>query len=585
MEKPNKLTVLFVFLMMCFAALSLIHLCAMGIYLLMVLLIILYAIILMWLAYFSYRRVTQNKDSRIFIACVALYVLVSTILLGLVVSFTFRYDVAPINPDLSQTALGGVSEDSIIIWVRDASTSSFIVEYKEVGQGAWTQSPSTDLGTGSDFTGTIRLSGLQPATTYDYRTLRQDNTVVTQGIFRTLGKPVFTFAWGSCLMVGRTFSRKLAGLTQLRELSPDFYFLIGDNIYADIPWLNKGLGETVDRYRSSYRETVGTEDFVQLRSSIPGFHQLDDHEFINNYDEPNTTEMYKAGRRAFYEYLGSLNPATDPAEYFFNFNSGNTTFFVFDTRAHRPTHIIGPAQMAAVQAWLKNAQQAGFIFKFLISPQSVTQNFEASTEGWVSYPQEREALLDFIEQNNITGCIFLSGDLHQVGVYELRPKLFEISASPVDGSGQIKDHSPLEVDRELFKSYLHNIGFGVVHVNEQASPPVVTIRTYQSGGNVVMEMCRAIAGVVVVTLFLITMQFYYPDLERRISKRPTDDVMLGEGSNTAAVPAKRWFLRTGPLLLAFTLTCFIIFFALVVSPDTKTQFAIEIDANNNYRIL
>jgi len=578
----------------------------------MVAIVVLYVINLGWLGFYSYKRVKQNKnESKLFIFCVLMYVLLSTILLGLVLSFTLRYHSSPINPTLSQTALGGVSTDSIAIWARDASATSFVVEYKQIGQTTWIKSPSTMLGSESDFTGVIRLSGLVPSTTYDYRTLRQDDSLITQGTFRTLqaGGSILTFAWGSCLMVGRTYSRKLAGLGQLQNEKPDFYFLIGDNIYADIPWLNIGLGTIVDRYRSSYRETIGTDDFTRLRASIPGFYQLDDHEFINNYDEPNNTAVYRAARRAFFEYLSSPNPVSDPSEYFYNFTAGNATFFVFDTRAHRPEYIVGPAQLTAVQTWLTNAQQAGIAFKFLISPQSVTQNFKATTEGWVSYPQEREALLDFIEQNNITGCIFLSGDMHQVGVFELRPNLFEISASPVDGSGRTADHTPRGIDRELFKSYFHNIGFGVVQVDETVSPPVVTIRTHQSGGNVVMEMVRSVAGVVVCSVFLLTCHFYYVEGAcNRLMKGGRGQAsdcgsvkLTAEGTATvvatsedsppsspvavAVVTKKKCFLPPGPTLIAFSVSCLIIFIALVASPDTKTNFAIQIDANNNYRIL
>ena len=108
---------------------------------------------------------------------------------------------------------------------------------------------------------------------------------------------------------------------------------------------------------------------------------------------------------------------------------GGACIFVPDTRGHRtPTSILGATQLAQLHAWLL-LSNATCPFKIVASPVPVTPNYR-SQEGWGSYP-DLQTILAFAKDRSITGLVFLSGDSHMLGVYELAPGVLEVTASPI----------------------------------------------------------------------------------------------------------------------------------------------------------
>ena len=196
--------------------------------------------------------------------------------------------------------------------------------------------------------------------------------------------------------------------------------------------------------------------------------------------------------QAWNEYAGLANP--DPLYsnglcYTFETHQGD--FFILDTRSSRGTRqtslsMLGSKQTAALHSFLLTSTAS---FKFIASPQPVSKNVpphgKKKKEAWSGHASERDALLDFIESNNVTGVIFLSGDLHQVGVYELRPDsgVFEITASPFDASGQLFNHAGGKGDRTLYESWSYNVAYAKVVVGGG----VVNVSLYQGGGTMGAE--------------------------------------------------------------------------------------------------
>ena len=334
------------------------------------------------------------------------------------------------------------------------------------------------------------------------------------------------FAMGSCTMIGRTAYRTLRGIRRMHDTHPDFYLFLGDVIYADIPKVSRGLGSgstALSLYYGMYRETLANSDFAALRASVPGFYQIDDHEILNDFEvSANTLDVYNTALTAWQAYIGSMNPPAravassgrisgspdedEPGALYYSFQAGpHTTFFVLDTRSYRyrginqtttepaarcqdavdsstdshtgsETHtregrggtMLGKHQGAAVRRWLQESQENGVPFKFLSSPQPWSRNApphgEHCSEGWSGHLAERDALLDWIADAKITGTVFLSGDLHQCGVFELRPGMFEVTASPFDASGQITDHAAGTLERTIFSQHHYNQAFALISV-------------------------------------------------------------------------------------------------------------------------
>lgn len=127
--------------------------------------------------------------------------------------------------------------------------------------------------------------------------------------------------------------------------------------------------------------------------------------------------------------------------------------------------------------------------RFVASPQPLSRNVDAHgescEEAWSGHAWEREELLDWIEgQEGLEGVVFLTGDLHQVGVYALRESIAEISASPFDASGQVSNHAKGGEDVTFFERWGSNMAFAKVEMGAEE----LKVEVYQGGGTILGEL-------------------------------------------------------------------------------------------------
>eukprot|EP01043_Picozoa_sp_COSAG02_P032363 COSAG02_NODE_2158_length_9635_cov_32.352139_9_plen_654_part_00 len=561
-----------------------------------------------------------------------LYTLVNIVLLGLVWQFNSRVD-NQLQDGLTQAAVGAMSHSSARIWVRAPNHSATCVAATSE-DALTTVTGWSRIDSSADHTAIVQLVGLQPSTKYSYTVtacapggeeLPDRPIMLDSGGFRTFpspresieeagAHPVSTrFAMGSCTMIGRTVSRTLQGIRRMSETHPDFYLFLGDVIYADVPRIFRGLGggsAALPMYHSMYRETFANSDFAMLRTTVPGFYQIDDHEILNDFEiDSDTIDVYDTALTAWRTYVGGMNPIAPPVPLssemvntssngaelnplYYSFQAGpHATFFVLDTRSYRQrdtnrtsakiaskcqratdpsttssedTHedMLGKHQGAAVREWLRESQDAGIAFKFLSSPQPWSRNApphgKHCSEGWSAHFVERDALLDWIVAAGITGTVFLSGDLHQCGVFELRPGIIEVTASPFDASGQITNHAAGTLDRTIFSQHRYNQAFALITLpvsnaeepGEQAGHRQLKLEIFQGGTTMVYEFLEATSIVALGLLLLVVI----PLLHLSACK---DELM------------SCWRVPTACCLL----TPLVVFIAAVVAAPSEDQFA------------
>lgn len=123
----------------------------------------------------------------------------------------------------------------------------------------------------------------------------------------------------------------------------------------------------------------------------------------------------------------------------FVIDAGPACIFVMDTRGFRREKsdteeklVLGEGQMAQVKSWLVRSHGV-CPFKVLASPVPVTPNY-SHEEGWGGC-NDLDEILAYADANSIDGIVFLSGDSHMQGVYEIAPGILEISASPASAQG------------------------------------------------------------------------------------------------------------------------------------------------------
>ena len=155
---------------------------------------------------------------------------------------------------------------------------------------------------------------------------------------------------------------------------------------------------------------------------FPIVHQWDDHDSgLNNLDK-NYSD-WNLTQQAFQEYTPTYPlPAVTPGIWQ-KFSYAQAEFFVLDCRSQRDFWLDpeGPDKSmldgnnlgaTGQLQWLENGLLTSsarwkIIFTSVITNPSTKQN-----DGWGAYPTEWNSLKTFINTNNISGIVFIAGDLH-----------------------------------------------------------------------------------------------------------------------------------------------------------------------------
>ncbi|CAF1269835.1 unnamed protein product, partial [Didymodactylos carnosus] len=203
-------------------------------------------------------------------------------------------------------------------------------------------------------------------------------------------------------------------------------------------------------------------------------------------------EIYDSSISVWKKYVGSKNPTLSSSDFdnekqfYFTFDYGkHVSFFVLDTRAYAsPIYQqdssdktkLGAKQLQVLFKWLKDSTST---FKFLASPvawaQRVGKLLPQKPDIWANYLFERNKIFAYIAENNITGVILLSGDLHWSHVFEINSYLYEFGTSPMQTFGLPKwIHNDVKEEKLLFVQEWKNT-FGQIQIlkDEQTKELVV----------------------------------------------------------------------------------------------------------------
>lgn len=373
---------------------------------------------------------------------------------------------------LSQgVAVGDVSSQSALLWLRTDGPASVQIEWATVSRWERASKLATVVApvlrtvsitttSETDYTLTIPLEGLSPATRYRYHVLvgSADQTtrqvpasLVAKGEFSTLPdektSAAVTFAWSGDLG-GQKRCRQGAGgypiFDIIRRQHPDFFLFLGDTIYSDdicpSPPNEPGAdfkATTLQTYRVRHRYQRGAEALRQFLETTPVYVVWDDHEVRNNFAGPFEEQM-PAGRQALREYWPIASPVDDPHRLYRRVRYGaDLELFILDTRQYRSRNADpdGPTKTmlgAAQLAWLLDGLRTSTaIWKVIVTsvPLSIPKGGDATVpgnDGWAGGPDgtgfewERRVMVDTILSSKLKNVVFLAGDVHlaQVNAYD-----------------------------------------------------------------------------------------------------------------------------------------------------------------------
>ena len=414
--------------------------------------------------------------------------------------------------------LGAVTDTSARVWIRTAAEAPFEViattaDEHHTASGATTAD--------RDFIGTATLEGLSPDTTYSYQvrlTARSEprarlapsessessessepsqpsqssgssqspslqapaSPSLTLRTAPSPGTPgTFTIAFGGC-----------AGYTPANERmwdtiaghAPHAFLILGDNVYIDLP---EQPGPFHDY---TYYQRQSRPEFRRLVSGTPVYAIWDDHDaafddiWLGPYvDRPAWKQpMVDLFRRNW------NNPAYGSESYpgvWFRFSLGDVDFFLLDGRTYRtnpfddgsadPT-MLGPEQ----KTWLLDSLGASeATFKVIASPVAWADGAKpGSRDTWSGFPEEREEIFRFIEENDVTGVVLLSSDRHRSEAWAIERDSGYAFHDLL--SGQLTNIHTHPVEPGALFSYNLRDSFGLLTFETAREDPRVTYEIY-----------------------------------------------------------------------------------------------------------
>jgi phosphodiesterase/alkaline phosphatase D-like protein len=364
-------------------------------------------------------------------------------------------------------ASGDVTAESAVLWTRANRGADLTLEvstseaFDEIAV-----EQDVEASGDADYTARAGVSGLEPSTQYYFRFTSGDEASMT-GAFRTApagDQPEsvsFVFSGDSDGTVGDDGTRQydFNVLNQARQENADFFIYLGDTILA-----GSTAGEpasTLEAYRDKYKENREVQPLVDFLASTSTYAMWGDGEVATGLAGTTVDpQMLAEGRQAFREYL-PLNDGDSPDVMYRRFRWGSLVeLIILDERSYRdasaaesclingepdllpglglsgvpaayqnfreelglPRATDAECQAALVdpnrsilgdeqkQFLFQALQESDATFKFIVNEVAMSELLFLPYDRWEGYRAERDEILRFIDENNLTGVIFLTTD-------------------------------------------------------------------------------------------------------------------------------------------------------------------------------
>lgn len=388
--------------------------------------------------------------------------------------------------------LGCAGDDHAAIWLRTVKPSSIRVEVK--GPGGIKRFGPVPSTVETDLTAIVSLTGLQPATQYDYQVFIDDKHLELgqRTRFSTFPNPkkrgVFKLAFGADFHKSGIHNVHL--MRQIVQRGNQAMILNGDAAVDD---RNNETG----LHRSDYLLRDLSPAWQSLAAAVPIYATWDDHDYFDNdlsgIPRGFTANDVQAVREIWTQNWN--NPAYGEAGegIYFRTRLGPADLIMLDTRSLRKKQrkstnaYLGDRQMQWLKEQLLNCKGP---FVIISSGTMWSDYISNGKDSWgVFDPAGREELFSFIEKNKIPGVLLICGDRHGARGFRIpRPSGYcfhelEIgSLGGMTGPGAMaKDASTQLFGRTKIKA------FGEMEFNTDLADPKVTFRLVDEKGQVLEQ--------------------------------------------------------------------------------------------------
>ena len=344
----------------------------------------------------------------------------------------FKHDIRL----LGGAMLGDVTTNGASLWLRPYVESTLQVKVLQETKEA-AQVSLDDITPGKSYH--LSVDGLEADTHYDFYVYDGD-AVISKGTFRTMpdrdSGENFRITFGSCSHKIGLHNPNL--IQQIVSREPHMMVLLGDIAVDD-------RDDQINLHRADYLLRDLSDPWQTLISQVPVYAAWDDHDYLNNdlagIPEPFTEEDRTALRKVWQENWN--NPAAAAEGLQFNTRVGPVELIVLDTRSYRNVEArgqrgsyLGEEQMQWLQEVLKESTAP---FKVISSGTMWSDYVTKGKDSWGTWDTlAREDLFQFIENEQIDGVVFISGDRHGARGFQMpRPSghvFYEFEAATLGGS-------------------------------------------------------------------------------------------------------------------------------------------------------
>lgn len=335
---------------------------------------------------------------------------------------------------LSGPMLGPVELRTASIWCETKPGSNLKLEIWP--EGALDQKRSLNSESFVRFKHQIdkfNLVDLQPGTDYSYQLVLNNKIRPSSasGTFKTqvlwnyrIPAPDFSFLAGSCAYTndtpydrpGRPYGGDSSIFKQMATENAAFMVWLGDNwYYREVDYgSNWGLWYRASKDRSQ-------ASLQALLKKMSHYAIWDDHDYGLNND--NLSFIYKSESKSIFDQFWCNPQAASKDGIYTRFSYNDVDFFLMDDRSFRTSDYMKDSinglpnpdkQMwgSTQLDWLKNQLLTSRApFKIIANGSPILNKYN-NYDCMVHYVLEQEALIKFIQEEQIEGVLFITGDRH-----------------------------------------------------------------------------------------------------------------------------------------------------------------------------
>lgn len=418
----------------------------------------------------------------------------------------FSDEAQQVNPQLlCPTILGNVTMREATVWcqidqkidvpiyadVLDSSRTCILsVEFHEMGLANCYQS---------------NISGLEPGSTYHYYVRSTNNSISDTAEIKTQplwqyrnDPPDLSIMLGSCAYInepaydrpGEPYGGGYEIFNAMAAEDFDAMIWLGDNIY-----LREVDFGSVEGYAHRYSHARSVSEMHSLLNKGVHYAIWDDHDFGPN-DCDGSWVHIDWSQKAFHAFWPNPEMGIPEAP---ELNTsmvsiGDIDLFLLDNRTHRVNHALGENKRHLLGEkqfeWLLNSlKNSRARFKLIaIGGQMVSDAM--IYENFAQFPEERDAFFTALDDLDIRGVVFLTGDRHNAELSKIQlPNsknwVYDLTSSPLTSGSYDHTEEPNHLREPGTMVGVRN--YGLLTITGPRKDRVLKMQIKSGAGDVIWE--------------------------------------------------------------------------------------------------